>query len=44
MSRTKLKQFVSNDPRMIGVLFMMLLLLAESGITAGAAASTVAGP
>lgn len=46
MSRTDTDaaEWLSNHPRMLGVLFMITLLLAQAGSAAAAAGSTINGP
>ncbi|WP_169794666.1 DUF7503 family protein [Haloprofundus marisrubri] len=36
--------YLANNPRMVGVVFTMMLLLTQAGNAAAAAAGTVAGP
>lgn len=36
--------YLAENPKMIGVLFTMFLLLSQAGNAAGALATTVAGP
>jgi hypothetical protein len=44
MADNKFSQFLSDHPRMIGVLFTMLVLLSSAGAVAGAGVSGTAGP
>lgn len=39
-----LKAYLAEHPRLIGALFMMMLLLSQAGNAAGAAASVTSGP
>lgn len=36
--------YLAEHPRMIGVLFMLVLVLTQAGSAAGAASSSIAGP
>ena len=44
MSDSKLSSYLKDHPRMIGALFMMLLLLTQAGNAAAGMGTTVAGP
>ena len=44
MSESKIGSYLRNHPRMIGALFMMMLLLTQAGNVAAANGSVVAGP
>lgn len=44
MADNKLTQFLQNNPRMIGVLFTMMVLLTQAGAVAANAASSDVGP
>ncbi|MFC7080451.1 DUF7503 family protein [Halorussus caseinilyticus] len=44
MSETSLTTYLAENPRKMGVLFTMLLLLSQTGNAAGAVFSTTAGP
>ena len=46
MSQTESKtsEFVASHPKLLGALFMVLLLLTQAGGAAGAAMSSTAGP
>lgn len=43
-NRTTLTEYLAEHPRMIGMLFLLVLLLTQAGNAAAAAASTQAGP
>lgn len=43
-SETAIQEFLASHPRMIGVLFMVLLVLAQAGQAAAANSSAIAGP
>ena len=44
MSDTTFAAFIEANPKMIGVLFTMLLLLSQAGAVAAQAAGTISGP
>lgn len=44
MADNKFSQFLSDHPRMIGVLFTMLVLLSSAGGAAAVQGSTIPGP
>jgi hypothetical protein len=44
MADNKFSQFLSDHPRMIGVLFTMLVLLSSAGSAAAGNASVISGP
>jgi len=44
MSESKFTQFLENNPRMIGVLFSLLVFLSTTGAAAAANATTNPGP
>ena len=44
MSDSKLTQFLTDNPRMIGVLFTMMVFLSTTGAAAASNASTIQGP
>jgi len=44
MSESKFTQFLENNPRMIGVLFSLLVFLSTTGAAAAAYGTTTAGP
>ncbi|WP_255457492.1 MULTISPECIES: hypothetical protein [Halorussus] len=44
MAETDLTTYLKENPRMMGVLFTMLLLLSQAGNASGALYGTVAGP
>jgi hypothetical protein len=41
---TELRTYLTENPRMIGVLFTIMLLLTQAGNSAAAAGTTTAGP
>ncbi|KPN30673.1 hypothetical protein SY89_01409 [Halolamina pelagica] len=41
---SEFKSFLADNPKMMGVLFTMLLFLSQAGSVAASAANTVAGP
>ena len=43
-SATPLRDFLAANPKWIGVLFWMTVLLTQAGLTAGNSASDVVGP
>ncbi|MFC7045417.1 hypothetical protein ACFQH6_08370 [Halobacteriaceae archaeon GCM10025711] len=44
MTDTDLREYLAENPRMIGVLFMLTLLLSQAGNAMGAFAYTIRGP
>lgn len=44
MSETSFKAYLAENPRMIGVLFTMMLLLSQAGNASAGFASSCAGP
>jgi hypothetical protein len=44
MSDSKIGSYLKNHPRMIGALFMMMVLLTQAGNAAAANGTTIAGP
>ncbi|WP_442904938.1 DUF7503 family protein [Haladaptatus sp. CMSO5] len=44
MSDKSAKKFLANNPRMMGILFTMTLLLMQAGNTIAGGGSTVVGP
>lgn len=44
MSSEKLQQFLVENPRMLGVLFMITVLLAQSGSVVADGGSSLSGP
>jgi hypothetical protein len=44
MAKTDITDYLAENPRKMGVLFTMLLLLSQAGNAAGAFAVSVAGP
>lgn len=44
MSETDFGSYLADNPRMIGVLFTLLVLLMSAGNAAGAAATIISGP
>lgn len=43
-SESTISSYLAEHPRMIGVLFMLLLVLTQAGSAAGAMSSSIAGP
>jgi hypothetical protein len=44
MSDSKLTQFLTDNPRMIGVLFSLMVFLSSTGAAVASNSSTVQGP
>ena len=44
MSDTTFGTYIESNPKMIGVLFTMLLLLSQAGAVAAAGVGTISGP
>lgn len=43
-NNSRMKAYLKNHPRMIGVLFTMLLVISQMGTAAAACGSTTVGP
>lgn len=44
MSETDIRSYLAENPRMIGVLFTMFLLLTQAGNVAAGGGGTISGP